>query len=65
MPSDDHLETLINTFVGTRYDAKVVEALVSGCKAGEIARGVVQYMANNPDVPSVNKPQLGSSLKVA
>ena len=55
----------IGTFVGTRYDAGVVEALVRGCKAGEIGRGVVQYIANNQDVPSVNKPQLESSLKVA
>jgi len=55
----------IGTFVGTRYDAGVVEALVRGCKAGEIGRGVVQYIANNQDVPSVNKPQIESSLKVA
>jgi hypothetical protein len=36
----------IREFVGTRYDAKVVEALVRGCEAGEIGRGVVQFMAD-------------------
>ena len=55
----------IRTFVGTRYDGEVVEALIRGCKAGEIGRGVVQYIANNQDVPSVNKPQIDPALKVA
>jgi HD-GYP domain-containing protein (c-di-GMP phosphodiesterase class II) len=36
----------IGEFVGTRYDAKVVEALVRGCEAGEIGRGVVQFLNN-------------------
>ena len=61
---DEALER-IRTFIDTRYDANVVEALVRGCEAGEIGRGVVQYIANNQDVPSVNKPQLDTSLKVA
>ena len=61
---DEALER-IKTFVDTRYDGEVVEALVRGCKAGEIGRGVVQYIANNQDVPSVNKPQLDTSLKIA
>jgi len=55
----------IKTFVGTRYDSEVVEALVRGCEAGEIGRGVVQYIANNQDVPSVNKPALPNSVTVA
>ena len=55
----------IKTFIGTRYDSEVVEALVRGCQSGEIGRGVVQYMANNQDVPSVNKPQNQSSLNSA
>jgi HD-GYP domain-containing protein (c-di-GMP phosphodiesterase class II) len=34
----------IGELVGTRYDAKVVQALVRGCEAGEIGRGVVQFL---------------------
>jgi HD-GYP domain-containing protein (c-di-GMP phosphodiesterase class II) len=34
----------IKELVGTRYDANVVEALIRGCEAGEIGRGVVQFM---------------------
>jgi HD-GYP domain-containing protein (c-di-GMP phosphodiesterase class II) len=36
----------IGSFVGTRYDKKVVDALVRGCNAGEIGRGVVQFLNN-------------------
>lgn len=53
----------IKSFVGTRYDSDVVEALVRGCKAGEIAHGVVQYLAKNTDpVPVV---ETAPALKVA
>jgi len=54
----------IRSFVNTRYDGNVVEALVRGCESGEIGRGVVQYLANNQDTPSVNV-QEGTGLKVA
>jgi len=36
----------INDFVGTRYDPKVVDALVRGCEAGEIGQGVVRFLVN-------------------
>ncbi|MEJ7846794.1 MAG: HD domain-containing phosphohydrolase [Pyrinomonadaceae bacterium] len=36
----------IEQFVGSRYDAVVVEALIRGCDAGEIGQGVVRFMAN-------------------
>lgn len=39
----------IRSFVGTRYDSDVVEALVRGCESGEIGRGVVNFIANSPD----------------
>lgn len=39
----------IRGLVGTRYDSKVVEALVRGCEAGEIGRGVVKFMNENAD----------------
>ena len=42
----------IGEFVGTRYDAKVVEALVRGCDAGEIGRGVVQFLNNRATTKS-------------
>lgn len=47
----------IRSFVGTRYDSDVVEALVRGCEAGDIGRGVVQYLANNQDTPSISIPK--------
>ncbi len=37
----------IRSFVGTRYDPLVVDALIRGCESGEIANGVVRFMANN------------------
>jgi HD-GYP domain-containing protein (c-di-GMP phosphodiesterase class II) len=36
----------IKTFVGTRYDASVVNALIRGCEAGEIGQGVVRFLVN-------------------
>lgn len=39
----------IKTFVGTRYDAKVVAALVRGCESGEIGQGIVQFLNKNKD----------------
>lgn len=60
---NDALER-IRSFVGTRYDSEVVEALVRGCDSGDIGRGVVQYLANNQDTPSVSKPQ-SPALKIA
>jgi HD-GYP domain-containing protein (c-di-GMP phosphodiesterase class II) len=40
----------IQSFVGTRYDPKVVDALVRGCNAGEIGRGVVQFLNNQSNL---------------
>jgi HD-GYP domain-containing protein (c-di-GMP phosphodiesterase class II) len=37
----------IKSFVGTRYDPKVVDALVRGCQAGEIGRGIVKFLVDN------------------
>ena len=36
----------IKTYVGTRYDASVVNALIRGCEAGEIGQGVVRFLVN-------------------
>ncbi|MCC7307209.1 MAG: HD-GYP domain-containing protein, partial [Acidobacteria bacterium] len=39
----------IKSFVGTRYDARVVDALVRGCDAGEIGKGIVKFLNENKD----------------
>mgnify|MGYP001433758781 CR=1 FL=1 len=39
----------IKSFVGTRYDAKVVDALIRGCEAGEIGKGLVRFLNENRD----------------
>lgn len=35
----------LRSFVGTRYQSEVVEALIDACKAGEVANGIVRQMA--------------------
>ena len=39
----------IGSFVGTRYDGKVVEALVEACTEGEIGGGIVRLKATMPN----------------
>ena len=36
---------LLKSFVGTRYDGKVVDALIEACNAGEVANGIVRQRA--------------------
>lgn len=59
---DEALER-IRSFVGTRYDAEVVEALVRGCMAGEIGQGVVRYIANTHE--AATKDSADNAQKVA
>ena len=35
----------LRSFVGTRYQSEVVEALIDACNAGEVAHGIVRQMA--------------------
>jgi HD-GYP domain-containing protein (c-di-GMP phosphodiesterase class II) len=35
----------LRSFVGTRYESNVVEALVEACNAGEVANGIVRQLA--------------------
>ena len=52
----------IGSFVGTRYDKRVVDALVRGCNAGEIGRGVVQYLndqSNQKKEAESEQPPIG------
>jgi len=53
----------IRSFVGTRYDAAVVEALIRGCADGEIGRGIVKFMADHPE--TFGKGIVAEELKVA
>ena len=57
---DDALERICS-FVGTRYDPLVVEALIRGCTSGEIGNGVVRFMANNSK--PVASPKLGVEME--
>jgi HD-GYP domain-containing protein (c-di-GMP phosphodiesterase class II) len=53
----------IRTFVGTRYSSDVVEALVRGCDKGEIGKGVVKFMNENPEA-SAKREQLLKTVEV-
>jgi HD-GYP domain-containing protein (c-di-GMP phosphodiesterase class II) len=52
----------IKTFVGTRYDASVVNALIRGCDAGEIGQGVVRFLVNASKAETESEAE---TLKVA
>ena len=47
----------IKTFVGTRYDASVVNALIRGCDAGEIGQGVVRFLVNAKNAEAEKEAQ--------
>lgn len=50
----------LRSFVGTRYQSDVVEALIEACRAGEVANGIVRQMAEKraaeADAIIVNAP---------
>jgi HD-GYP domain-containing protein (c-di-GMP phosphodiesterase class II) len=50
----------ITGFVGTRYDAAVVKALVVACRAGEVANGIVRQKATAAEN---NTPMFASKAK--
>jgi hypothetical protein len=62
----------IKSFVGTRYDAKVVDALIRGCEAGEIGKGIVRFLNENKDntglvnnrTATPQNPQMSSPLEI-
>jgi HD-GYP domain-containing protein (c-di-GMP phosphodiesterase class II) len=54
----------IRSFVGTRYDPLVVEALIRGCESGEIGNGVVRFMANNNKPVAVPKEEMEVELEL-
>ena len=48
---------LIKSFVGTRYDGKVVEALVQACTDGQVGVGIVRLKAKMPNNVNLRKPR--------
>lgn len=52
----------IRSFVGTRYDGKVVEALVQACNDGQIGIGVVKL---RQEKPKLNQIQVSPPAQVA
>jgi HD-GYP domain-containing protein (c-di-GMP phosphodiesterase class II) len=54
----------IKEFVGTRYDTNVVEALIRGCEAGEIGRGVVQFLNKQASQSAVNDQESDDILQI-
>lgn len=48
---------LIKSFVGTRYDGKVVEALVQACNDGQVGVGIVRLKATMPNNVNLRKPK--------
>lgn len=55
----------IKTFVGTRYDGQVVEALIRGCDSGEIGRGVVRFLVNAANAEAAEKEEAEAAINVA
>ena len=48
--------TRLKSFVGTRYDAKVVAAFVAACEAGKIRPGVTRVKRNMSDWANATQP---------
>ncbi len=46
---------LIKSFIGTRYDEKVVEALMQACDYGEVGIGIVRLKTKKPDNINLRK----------
>jgi len=51
LPLEKALEVIAN-FVGTRYDGKVVKALIEACNYGEVANGVVRQRVMTGRAPN-------------
>jgi hypothetical protein len=59
--------TRLKSFVGTRYDARVVAAFIAACEAGRIRPGVTRVRRNgaNPLPLSASGPLPDSLLAVS
>ncbi len=49
--------TRLKSFVGTRYDARVVAAFIAACEAGKIRPGVTRLKRNQSDYTNHTMPQ--------
>jgi HD-GYP domain-containing protein (c-di-GMP phosphodiesterase class II) len=65
LPLDKALE-VISTFIGTRYDGKVVGALIEACKLGEVANGVVRQRVQTGRGPErvLDEPEDSDILEI-
>ncbi len=48
----------LRSFVGTRYQSDVVEALIEACKAGEVANGIVRQLAEKRTAEAESEERL-------
>lgn len=48
----------LRSFVGTRYQSDVVEALIVACNAGEVANGIVRQLATKRAATVADEPQV-------
>jgi len=53
--------TRLKSFVGTRYDARVVAAFIAACEAGKIRPGVMRVNRKHSERPSPSLPALPGS----
>src|SRR6266446_2391381 len=60
--------TRLKSFIGTRYDARVVAAFIAACEAGKIRPGVTRTMRNQSDLrgipPVLSSPTPDSLIAV-
>ena len=54
----------IQSFVGTRYDDKVVDALIEACNEGEVGIGIIRLKENMPNNINLREVQT-QKLKIA
>ena len=54
----------LRSFVGTRYQSDVVEALIVACNAGEVANGIVRQLATKRAATVVDEPQAPTATLV-
>ncbi|PYS21676.1 MAG: hypothetical protein DMF72_16545 [Acidobacteria bacterium] len=61
--------TRLKSFIGTRYDARVVAAFIAACEAGKIRPGVTRTMRNQSDPrgipPALSSPTPDSLIAVS
>ena len=54
----------LRSFVGTRYEADVVEALIEACNSGEVANGIVRQLAVARAAVAVAETEAAETIKL-